>query len=343
MGQPRHIIIGGNGFLGRQLARQLIGQGVASQVVILDLQNDLADELKPLAESLNYQCCDMRHRDRLDAVATQADDIVHHLASPLITPNKPRFGRDAFFAETIVTGARNVRDWMHDLGLRQLVFWSTDMVYGPALTTPRTEDHPRKPFGGYGRAKLAAEDLLMAARGNGLNCTILRPRLIIGPGRLGIFATLFKLIERNLPVPLIGDGTNRFQFVSVSDCATASILAAQKGCPNGEFNLGSANPPTVYELLSGLTRLGDSRSWLMKTNGTVVKTILRGMNLARISPMDPEQYEIADQDVILDIGAAERELGWRPTQSDTDMLVAAYKSFRGEQVEATPDVSARHI
>ena len=51
----------------------------------------------------------------------------------------------------------------------------------------------------------------------------------MGPGRLGVMKKLFEAIAQNKPVPLIGNGLNYYQMVSVKDCANAAILAANKG------------------------------------------------------------------------------------------------------------------
>lgn len=324
----RHILLGGNGYLGRELTRILLAEGEEVQVV------DLAPS--PSAEfagRLTYTQADIAKAEHILPLPLGRDDVVHHLASKLLVPNRPAFGRDAYFSACNVAGTQNVLRWMKERGAQAMAFWSSDMVYGPALTTPRTEDHPRRPFGAYGRSKVAAEDIVIAAREGGLRVTVLRPRLIIGPGRLGILKRLFDLIEHNLPVPLIGDGSNHFQFISVSDCARASILAARKGCPNAEINLGSADPPTVYELLSDLIRRAKSSSRLIRTPGGLVKGVLGLLSVLKIGPMDPEQFLIADQDVVLDISRAAEILGWTPADSDADMLFAAYAAFRSRPHE----------
>jgi dTDP-glucose 4,6-dehydratase len=46
--------------------------------------------------------------------------------------------------------------------------------------------------------------------------------------------------------------------------------------------------------------------------------------------MDPEQFLIADQDVVLDISRAAQILQWTPVHSDEDMLFAAYATFRSQ-------------
>lgn len=328
----KHILIGGNGFLGRELVRQLVARGDRALVV------DLAESYPRFPDlhlpGITHYQANIATQGALDGVALEPGDVVHHLATRLITPNDPRFGRDAYFRVCAVDGTHEVLRWMKARANRRLVFWSTDMVYGPAVEVPRTEHHPRHPFGPYGRSKVAAEDIIAKAVAAGdVTATIFRPRLILGPGRLGILQVLFKLIDRGLPVPLIGPGVTRFQFVSVADCARASLLAADQGCPNGTYNLGSEQSPTVHELMSEFIRRSGSRSRLIRTPGRLVKGVLRTLHLFKISPMDPEQFEIADLEVALDISAAKRDLGWVPRHRDTDLLTAAYDSYRGKVVQ----------
>ena len=47
--------------------------------------------------------------------------------------------------------------------------------------------------------------------------------------------------------------------------------------------------------------------------------------------MDPEQYLIADEECLLDCSKAKREIGWSPQFRDDDMLIAAYKEYRGKK------------
>jgi len=209
-----------------------------------------------------------------------------------------------------------------------MIFFSTDMTYGIPDHTPIPESHPQRPIGPYGRSKLAAEQLIRQACGDfGLQATIFRPRLIAGAGRLGVLSKLFRLIKSGLPVPMIGSGRNRYQMVSVEDCVTAALTAVALGCPSGPFNLGSANPPTVRELLQALIARVGSRSVVMPMPALIIQPMLSIFDRIGVTLLYPEQFAIANLDYVLDTAAASRILGWTAQKGDIEILHEAYLGF----------------
>jgi dTDP-glucose 4,6-dehydratase len=152
--------------------------------------------------------------------------------------------------------------------------------------------------------------------------------LIVGPGRLGVLAKLFQLIQRGWPVPLIGDGRNSYQMVSVFDCVTAVEAALAKGVPDGAFNLGSLDPPSVRELLQWVIAEAGSRSRLVPTPGGPLKAMLAALDFVGLPLLYPEQFKIADLNYLVDVSSTMAALGWRPRHDDADMLAAAYAEFR---------------
>jgi dTDP-glucose 4,6-dehydratase len=327
----KHVIIGGDGFVGRHLARLLIERG--EDVVIGGLsQSDL-----DIYEAARFVRVDVCNPAEVAALPIEPDDVVYHLAARMLVPIMPRARRHEYFHSVNHHGTENVLRVMHERGCSKLVYFTTDMVYGRTLTMPKTEDHPRVPLGPYGGSKLASEKLCESYRAKGMNVAIFRPRLIIGPGRLGILARLFQLIELNLPVPVIGNGRNRYQFISVFDCASAALAAADQGVPNSAYNLGSLNPPTVDALLRKLIAAAGSRSMLLHVPALLVKPALAALDLIGHPLMDPEQYLIADEDCIVDVSKAERELGWRPRFADDDMLLAAYAEYQKSRTAERQD------
>ena len=318
----KHVIIGGDGFVGRYTARDLLALG--EEVVICDIhKSDL-----PIYPEVQFVHLDITDKESLANAPIEPDDVVYNMAARMLHPVMPRKQRHDYFFSVDYEGAKNVVDMMLQKDCSKLVQFSTDMVYGKIQTAqPIAHDHPRNPIGEYADSKRHCEDYCIAQRSKGLNVSIFRPRLIIGPGRLGILSHLFRFIKHSLPVPLIGNGSNHYQMISVFDCASSAVRAAQKGIPNGEFNLGSKNPPTVRELLTGLINEADSRSVLVSTPAGLIKRILRVLDKVNLSPLVPEQFEIADEDYIVDISHTESVLDWTPEYGDFDMLLEAYNSF----------------
>jgi dTDP-glucose 4,6-dehydratase len=318
----RHIIIGGDGFVGHILAANLSAQG--EQVIVADITKSDYDHYAKVP----FVHLDVTKRRAFDALPLNPDDMVYNLSAKMLSPIMPKAKRYEFFYPVNFHGTEHILQWMEAAGAKSLVHYTTDMVYGHSKVTPQTEDHPCQPLGHYGQSKLDTETLADKYRAKGFNISIFRPRLIIGPGRLGILEKLFKLVDLNLPVPMIGSGRNPYQFVSVFDCASAAELAWRAGVPNQAYNLGSDTPPSVRDLLGRLVKEANSKSMLIPTPGVLVKFALNTLDAINLPLMDPEQYLIADEECLLDCSKAKREIGWAPKFRDDDMLIAAYKEYR---------------
>jgi dTDP-glucose 4,6-dehydratase len=319
----KHIIIGGDGFVGHRLAADLIEAG--ETVIVADIANSGHTIYRHAA----FIRIDLTQPETLRAIPLEPGDAVYNCAAKMLSPLQVRAKRHDFFWPVNHGGPSAILAWMEEMGARRMVQFTTDMVFGHVIAGVRQdEDHPMAPLGEYGNSKKAAEEVCAAYRAKGFDITIFRPRLIIGPGRLGILAKLFRLVDANLPVPMIGSGANPYQFISVYDCASAAVAAWKAGFPNRSYNLGSDDPPPVKELLGELIRHAGSKSLLLPTPAWAVKRTLALFDALNLPIMDPEQYLIADEFCIRETGRAKAELGWRPKHRDSDMLNAAYAEYR---------------
>lgn len=329
----KHIIFGGDGFVGRHLAQKLVADG--EEVLVVDIvKSDL-----PHYARCGYMNADVTDRTEVGLVPIEADDMVYNLSAKMLSPIQVRAKRHDFFFPVNYHGTVHIIEAMDRAGAKNLVHFTTDMIYGHTKITPMTEEHPVEPLGEYGLSKWKTEELAHDWRAKGMNISLFRPRLIIGPGRLGILEKLFKLIDANLPVPMIGSGRNPYQFISVFDCAEAARLAWKAGVPNEAYNLGSLNPPPVKKLLGDLIRHAGSKSILVPTPGWAVKRTLDLLDAMNMPLMDPEQYLIADEECVLDVSKGARQLGWVPQYRDEDMLIAAYTEYRAKKTGAPAQTS----
>jgi len=319
------MIFGGDGFVGRHLAPKLLADG--HEVVVADIvKSDL-----PHYRQARFVRTDVTDPASVGALGIKADDMVYNLSAKMLSPIQVRAKRHEFFYPVNYHGTVNIIEAMAKAGAPKLVHFTTDMIYGHTVAYPMTEDHPVSPLGEYGMSKWETEQLAWTWRDKGMSISLFRPRLIIGPGRLGILEKLFKLIDWNLPVPMIGSGRNPYQFISVFDCAEAARLAWKAGVPNEAYNLGSLNPPPVRKLLGDLVKHAGSKSILVPTPGWAVKRTLDLLDWMNMPIMDPEQYLIADEECVLDVSKGERQLGWVPRYRDEDMLIAAYSEYRAKK------------
>ncbi|KQS63285.1 NAD-dependent dehydratase [Rhizobium sp. Leaf371] len=327
----KHIIFGGDGFVGRHLAERLVNEG--EQVLIADI---VKSDLPHYAQGrVRFVSCDVTDLEQVTKVDIGPDDMVYNMAAKMLSPLQVRSKRWKFFWPVNYYGAENIMKAMEASGANRLVQFTTDMIYGHTVRSPQAEDHPVKPLGEYGKSKWATEQLCQVYREKGMRISIFRPRLIIGPGRLGILEKLFKLIDANLPVPMIGSGKAPYQFISVFDCAEAARLAWKGGVPNEAYNLGSDNPPSVRQLLGGLIQHAGSKSILIPTPGFAVKATLAAFDAINLPIMDPEQYLIADEMCVRETGKLKQELGWKAQFNDGAMLIAAYDEYRAKKSTGT--------
>lgn len=321
---PRHVITGGSGFVGSHLAAALIARGQA--VTIFDVS-------PPRQPGLAFVQGDIRHDDDIAKLRLGPNDVVYHLAARQFHGAVPRRNRREWFEQVNAAGTRNLLAAMKQAGARRLVFFSTDMTYGRPTRSPIRDNQVQRPIGPYGASKLAAEQWIFDAAGRwSLAATVFRPRLIAGAGRLGILTKLFALIERGLPVPMIGSGRNRYQMISVDDCVSAALHAVDQGVPTGAFNLGSIDPPTVKALLADLVARAGSRSMLVPTPAPLVQAVLAALDRIGLTLLYPEQFAIADADYVLDTSRTARVLSWQPAHNDRDILAAAYDHYRSARL-----------
>ncbi len=318
----KYYIVGGNGFVGRYLADALLERN--QKVAVCDLHAHLDSRIN---QNCDYFQIDLRNRESLEELPVNNKDIVINLAANQYHTKVPR-NRKKYFFSVNTEGTRNLLEVIFEKGCRNYLMFTTDMIYGKPQYLPVDIKHPQNPFGPYGQSKKACEEICCTYRERGMNITIMRPRMINGPGRLGILVKLFKLIDYNIPVPTIGNGKNHYQMISVFDCVSAILCAIDKGLPNKEYNLGSKNSPDIRSLLEGLIKSAHSRSIVFSTPGKLVKLILDIFDKLGLTVMYKEQFMIADEEYILDISETEKDLGWHPQYNDEDMLKKAYQIYK---------------
>jgi dTDP-glucose 4,6-dehydratase len=313
------LVTGSAGVLGREVVRTIAGRGCP--VRALDVVRAETPDLPCVERRLG----DLEDRDVCRRAVEGVRAVVHAAALQFHSPGCPRFWIESYFRRN-VTMTRCLLDAAIAAGVERFVFVSSDMVYGPPRELPIGEEAPLRPVGPYGRSKVASETDCRAACGRIAQVTILRPCVLVGPGRLGLLKPLFDRVRAHRAIPVLGDGTKRHHVVAVSDAAEACRLALVRD-GGGTFNIGSPEPSTVNDLLSNLCQRVGSRSRLLPLPEGPSRLGLRLLWSVRLSPLNPEQFLIAPLDYVLDTKAARTGLGFEARQHDTDSLFAAFRCY----------------
>jgi nucleoside-diphosphate-sugar epimerase len=323
-------ISGGAGFLGLHLARRLVADG--HQVRSLDLL--------PLDEP-GLGVHELRGDVRDEAACrelVQGVRILVHAAAAL-----PIRGSRDEIRSVNVDGTLTLLSAAAEAGVKRVVFVSSTAVYGIPDKHPIEEDDPLHGVGHYGESKIAAEEVCRAFMRRGSECVIVRPKTFIGPERLGVFEILFDWIREGRRIYVLGDGSNRYQLLAVEDLVEAILLAARKRAAAGEtLNVGAKDFGTVRSDLQALIDHASSSSRLMPVPAKPAEVVLRGLELARLSPLAEWHYKTAHRDSFVDVSHAERTLGWKPRLSNAEALIGTYDWYLAHRGELTSAAGVTH-
>ena len=212
-----------------------------------------------------------------------------------------------------------------EAGVRRHVLVSSTAVYGVPKVHPIYEDAPLVGVGWYGESKIEAEDVTRDFGRRGLEFTIVRPKTFVGPERLGVFEILFDWIRDDRRIYMLGTGENRYQLLAVEDLVDAIVLAAERREAAGEtVNVGAREFGTVRSDLQALIDHAGSSSRLTAVPARPAEVALRVLELLRVSPLAEWHYKTAHRDSFVDVGRAERLLGWTPRFSNAEALCRTY-------------------
>jgi nucleoside-diphosphate-sugar epimerase len=223
------LVTGGTGRIGRCLVRALLGAG--AQVRVLTRDPERAASLWPDADFLLAQG-DLCQPDTLDR-ALQGIERVFHLASPSAASGdspKPSLNEHSTAHQDITAeGTAQLLAAALKASVKRLLFFSSVKAIGETTdpqSGPIDETKPAAPTTAYGRAKLAAEQHLLAADRDDIAVSVLRLPMVYGPGVDGNVARIVAAVARHRfpPWPRL---VNHRSAIHVEDAVTAALLAAE--------------------------------------------------------------------------------------------------------------------
>jgi len=248
-----HLIVGGAGFIGVNLARELLERG-HSVLVLDDLSRGTMAAMEPLRayNGFEFRKVDCSDPDLIDA-ALAGDEIaeVWHMAANSDIPAGVADYR-VDLRQTFMTSVA-ILDVMKRRAIPVLHFASSSAIYGDHGERKIHEDiGPLLPISNYGAMKLASEAQMRAAHEAYLGrVNIFRfPNVIGVPATHGVILDFVDKLKRDPSrLEVLGDGTQQKAYLHVSDLVRAMMHIRGTQQPYAIFNIGPTDDGiTVREI-----------------------------------------------------------------------------------------------
>jgi nucleoside-diphosphate-sugar epimerase len=324
----RSLVTGGSGYFGSLLVQHLLRAGHEVSVLDLNDADDRPADVRLVQGDIRDASTVARAVEGIDVVFNNVAQVPlakdHHL---LRTVNVDGTG-------TLLREARRA-------GVAKVVHTSSSAVFGVPESNPVLPTTVPSPVEAYGAAKLAAEWACLDAAAHGLDVSIVRPRTILGHGRLGIFGILFDWIADGADVPVLGDGSNRYQFVHADDLAEVCLLASRRPGPM-IVNAGTDRFGTMRESLESLCRHAGTGAAVRSLPAGATSAAMRAAAALHLAPFAPYHWIMYSKSLWFDIDHARDALGWQPRFSNEEMFAASYDWFVANRAITTAEGASHH-
>ncbi len=321
-----YLVTGGSGFCGLEIVRYLLEAG--EKIRLLD-----QEQFPEPSWKVDYFAGDIRQIEDVKKACQGVKIIIHTAAKVPIS----KAGKE--FWHVNVDGTRNVLEAALQLGIRKVVHISSSSVQSME-PSPVHELAPFSPVGEYAHSKKDAELVCQEYIQKGLNVDIIRPRTVVGKGRLGIFSILFDWIADGKRIYVLGSGKNRMQFLHSRDLAKGCYLASRSS-GSQIYNLGSKKFTTLREDLEALIRFAGTKSRVIGLPISLAAFALRILDLLHLSPLSDWHYKTYHHDFFFNNEHAIKYLKWEPEYGNVEILCEAYQEFINDRAHS-PHASYGH-
>lgn len=314
------LVIGGAGFVGSHIVDQLLEEPVAKVTVLDNFVRGTRENLAEAAQDERVQVVDGSVLDReLLAELMSGSQYVFHLAALWLFEcvHEPRKA-----LEHNVVGTFNVVEAAQQAGVRKVVYSSSASVYGDALFTPMTEEHPFNNRTMYGATKIAGEQFFRAFHEqHGLDYVGMRYMNVYGPRMdykgtyVSVIMKVLDKIDAGEPPVIFGDGSQAYDFIHVDDVARCNILAMKSEATDANYNVGTGVKTTIRELVDALLEITGSE----------------------LEPEYRPQEQMFVTHRVGSIDAAERDLGFVAELPYREGLESIVAWRRSDQARAVPE------
>lgn len=254
-----YVITGGAGFIGSNIAHELVKQGETVRIVD-NFATGRRSNIEPILDKITLFEGDVTDAALLKKAFDGATYVLHLAALGSV----PRSIADPLASNHAnVDGALQVLLAARDCGVKRVVYSGSSSVYGNADVEYKTEDLPPMPLSPYAVTKYTAESYFrLFPKFYDLETVVLRYFNVFGPRQnpAGEYAAVIpKFIELMLAgkAPVIhGDGEQSRDFTFVANNVAATIAAAKSDdkAIGQTMNIACGGNITLNELVAFINK-----------------------------------------------------------------------------------------
>jgi nucleoside-diphosphate-sugar epimerase len=260
----RVLVTGGAGFIGSNLADELIRQG-AKVRVIDNFLTGYRENLEEIRGNFDFVEADLNDDKSLQSAISDVEIVFHQAALPSV-PRSVENPCDTH--EACVNATFNLLVKAKDAGVRRLIYAASSSAYGDQPTLPKVETMSPDPLSPYAAAKLMGEYYCSVfTRVYGLETFSLRYFNVFGPRQdpsstySGVISRFIDALMKGETPVIYGDGSQTRDFTYIANVVDANIQASQSGKGVGEvMNVANGERVSLVELLETLKRITGNES-----------------------------------------------------------------------------------
>lgn len=244
------VVTGAAGFIGGQLCRRLIADGVPQVVGIDSLRSGDWSRTPGEVERVECDISDLGLTDWAEIL--DGAEVVYHLAAEKYNSSKSTPER--LLNANVIATERLVRA-SAIANIDRFVFTSSLYAYGSMGPKIMSEGDLPAPSTLYGASKLMGENILRSLdRELGLSWNVARLFFIYGPhqyaegGYKSVIMTNFERMLAGQPPLILGDGKQSLDYVYVEDCVTALMKLAVSDVEHRIVNVASGRATSIVDL-----------------------------------------------------------------------------------------------
>ncbi len=268
MKKPIALVTGGAGFIGSHMVDLLLDRGY--QVRVID--NLVGGQQKNLQQPWNhpnfiFDDSDITQLKPPHALFSEVDYVFHFAGIGDIVPS---IERPLDYLQTNVQGTVAVLECARAAQIKKIIYAASSSCYGLA-DVPTREDHAIYPQYPYALSKYLGEQAVFHwQQVYGLPVNSIRIFNAFGTRvrTTGVYGAAFgvflkqKLAGR--PFTVVGDGTQKRDFLYVTDVVRAFLMAAETKKTGEIWNVGAGQPQSVHALVE---QLGGEVEYIPKRPG----------------------------------------------------------------------------